>query len=181
MRFKCSYRPHKLWYRHKTMKIRRTTEKHHYMKMNLMLRQWTDSALWKIRLLDINHRALIHFPQYQMPIRPIPSWVVNRFAWLRCVALKFCQYTLDLFRLVMKQKTFFEVVLFGLSYFEGHIHNFSTFLNINVSKSFFSSKDEVDSNVNSPVDGSRSAEFALEIFELVKSRHLYYCTWLNFA
>lgn len=47
MRFKCSYRPHKLWYRHKTMKIRRTTEKHHYMKMNLMLRQWTDSALWK--------------------------------------------------------------------------------------------------------------------------------------
>ena len=56
-----------------SQKIRRTNEKHHYMKMNLMLRQWTDSALWKIRLLDINHRALIHFPQHQMPIRPIPS------------------------------------------------------------------------------------------------------------
>ena len=126
----------------------------------------------KIRLLDINHRALIHFPQYQMPIRPIPLWVVNRFAWLRCVALKFYQHTLDLFRLVISQRTFFEVVLFGLSFFEVQIHNFSTFQNINVSKSFFSSKDELDSIVNNPIDGSRSAEFALEIFELVKSRHL---------
>ena len=49
----------------------RNNEKRHNMKMNLMLRQWTDSALWKNPHMDINHRALIHFPQYQMPIRPI--------------------------------------------------------------------------------------------------------------
>ena len=46
-------------------------------------------------------------------------------------------------------------------------------LKISICKNpYFCSKDELDSNVNSPFDGSRSAECALEIFELVKSRHL---------
>lgn len=149
MRFKCSYRPHKLWYRHKTMKIRRTNEKHHYMKMNLMLRQWTDSALWKNPSIGYQSQGINSLPAVSnaystdsvmgcQPICLTPmrcTQILPTYTW----PISTCDVTEDLF----------EVVLFGLIFFEVHIHNFSTFQNINVSKSFFSLKDELDSNVNS--------------------------------
>ena len=135
MRFKCSYRPHKLWYRHKTMKIRRITEKHHYMKMNLMLRQWTDSALWKNPSIGYQSQGINSLPAASNAYSTnsvMQHDSCNRFSWTQCIALKLCQHTLDPFWVVMSQRTYFEVVIFGPSFFWSTI--FWPFENINLQK-----------------------------------------------
>ena len=141
------YRPHKLWFRHRKSEeqMRNTI----YMKMNLMLRQWTDSALWKNPSIGYQSQGINSLPAVSnaystdsvmgcQPICLTPmrcTQILPTYTW----PISTCDVTEDLF----------EVVLFGLIFFEVHIHNFSTFQNINVSKSFFSLKDELDSNVNS--------------------------------
>ena len=145
----------------------------------------------KIRLLDINHRALIHFPQYQMPIRPVTFCQPMQFAWPRCIQIFANITTRPISTCDVTEDLFWSGHLFGPSFFQVHTP-FNRYilifnrLEISICQNpFFCSRDELDAKVNSPIDGSRSAEFALEIFELVKSRHLlFYVTiipFFNFA
>ena len=130
------YRPHKLWFRHRKSEeqMRNTI----YMKMNLMLRQWTDSALWKNPSIGYQSQGINSLPAASNAYSTNSVMLhesCNRFAWPQCIALKLCQHTLDPFRLVMSQRTHFEVVIFGPSFFWSTI--FRPFQNINLQKSLF--------------------------------------------